>query len=95
MKNKEKKTQKWVETIMNVKNYPPYIWVLLAGVLALAYNFDFGIIIIVTGVFIGIYNRNKPEKNKKKKSFNKSMFTMNSKKVTYNGKVQEQKKKKK
>lgn len=82
-----------MEKLLNVKNYPLYIWVILVGVALLAYNFDLGIIVMVTGVFIWVYNRNKTDqKKKKKKSFDKSIFKMNSSKVTYNGKSQEKNK---
>ncbi|NLB20413.1 MAG: hypothetical protein GX829_06225 [Clostridium sp.] len=71
------------------KNIPVFIWIILAGVAILSYNFDLGIIVIVTGVFIWVYSLGKTGKpKKKKKKLSKSSFKMNQNKVTINGKTQ-------
>lgn len=75
-----------------MKKIALHFWVMLAGAILISVNFDLGIIVFVSGVFIWIYNRSKSPKNtkntKKKKKINKDMFKMNSRKVTYNGKTQ-------
>ncbi len=88
-KKKEGLKSKWVKVVLDIKNYPMQIWVIVVGIALLLYNFDLGIVVIVTGVFIWVYNRNKS--TKKKKKFNKSIFKMNSSQVTFNGKSQEKK----
>lgn len=73
------------------KNIPVFIWIILAGVAILSYNFDLGIIVIVTGVFIWVYSlgkTDKPKNKKKKKKLSKNSFKMNQNKVTINGKTQ-------
>ncbi len=70
--------------IVDVKNYPLHIWVIIAGIVLLPFQFDLGIVVIVTGVFTWVYNHKKTDKKKKK--FNKNSFKMNSSTVTRNGK---------
>ncbi len=91
--NKQGAKPKWMKTILDVKHYPMQVWVILAGVALTYYNFDLGIVVMVTGVFIWVYNRSKSPIKKKK--FNKNMFKMNNSQVTFNGKTQDKKNMKK
>ncbi len=79
-----------------IKSIPVYIWIILAGVAILYFNFDLGIVVMVSGVFVWIYSGEKERKAKRKKrKINKSKFKMNQKKVMINGKPQEKPKKNK
>lgn len=83
------------DVLSKVKNLPFHIWIMLAGLIVGFINFDFGVILFVTGIFIWVYNRGKSDQTKSKKKLNKNSFKINTNKVIINGKVQDKPKNKK